>query len=138
MPASVTAIMMKTMKERCFSAQSERLSAAHEVAPRSRTFWPGCSAWTPAVTTTSPGEAPAKSPRVAGSNRCTSTLRSATVRLCGIDDPDRRLAIDRGQRARGNRDARAALELQAPGHRRAEAHRLGVIDEAEPAPGRCA
>ena len=26
MPASVTATMMKTMKERCFSAQSERLS----------------------------------------------------------------------------------------------------------------
>ena len=58
MPASVTAIMMKTMKERCFSAQSERLSPTHEAAPRSRTFWPGCSAWTPAVTTMSPGSSP--------------------------------------------------------------------------------
>ena len=35
-----------------------KIESAHEVAPSSRTFWPGCSAWTPAVTTTSPGSSP--------------------------------------------------------------------------------
>jgi hypothetical protein len=49
-----------------------------------------------------------------------------------IDDPDGRLSVGRGQRARRNRDAGSALELQPPGHRGAETHRFGMVDETEP------
>src|SRR5580698_4089816 len=50
----------------------------------------------------------------------------------GIDDPDGRLTLGRGQRARRNRDAFAALKLEAAGDRGAEPHRFGMIDKAEP------
>ena len=114
-----------------------KIESAHEVAPRSRTFWPGCSAWTPAVTTTSPGSSPDEMTAVAGSKRCTSTLRSATVRLCGSTIQTAGWRSVEVSALAGIEMPAAALELKAPGHRRAEAHRLGMIDQAEPDPEEC-
>src|SRR5690348_225331 len=58
------------------------VEAFHQTAPRTRTFWPGRSTWTPAVTTTSPVSNPCEITTVAGSCRETSTLRRETVLLC--------------------------------------------------------
>jgi hypothetical protein len=52
-------------------------------APSSRTCWPGRSAWTPAVTTMSPGSSPLPTTTTAGSCRWTSIGRSETVVSAG-------------------------------------------------------
>ena len=44
-----------------------KVEAAHARGSRRRTFWPGCSAWTPAVTTISPGVTPEARTTLAGS-----------------------------------------------------------------------
>ncbi len=43
------------------------VEALHEAAPRRRTFWPGCSVCTPAVTTSSPISSPCETTTEAGS-----------------------------------------------------------------------
>src|SRR4029077_2380306 len=48
-----------------------------------RTFCPGWSAWTPAVTTTSPGASPFDTTTASGSKRSTSIVRSDTVEVAG-------------------------------------------------------
>src|SRR5271165_4898008 len=67
----------RTMPDRPFGEVE-----VHQTAPRRRTFWPGRSACTPAVTTTSPASRPWAITTVAGSYRRTSTLRRDTVLLC--------------------------------------------------------
>jgi hypothetical protein len=54
----------------------------------------------------------------------------------GIDDPDGGLAFDLGEGARRNRDTRAGVQFQTPGHGRAKPHRLGVVDQTHPHPER--
>src|SRR5262245_56473582 len=51
----------------------------HEPDPSTRTFWPGRSACTPAVTTTSPVSSPSATVTVAGSKRASSTFLISTV-----------------------------------------------------------
>src|SRR5271165_2319928 len=59
------------------------VEAHHSAPPSWRTFWPGCSVCTPAVTTISPASSPRETTTSAGSYRETSTLRSDTVWLLG-------------------------------------------------------
>src|SRR5262249_56701928 len=55
----------------------------HGGAPSRRTFWPGWSACTPAVTTISPPSRPWETSTVAGSKRSICTLCSDTVIFSG-------------------------------------------------------
>ncbi len=55
----------------------------HDSDPSSRTFWPGRSACTPALTTMSPVSSPCDTVTVAGSKRKMSTLRVDTVSVFG-------------------------------------------------------
>ena len=59
------------------------IGADHDAAPSRRTFWPGRSAWTPAVTTISPASSPCATTTLTGLWRATSILRSATVAVAG-------------------------------------------------------
>src|SRR5262249_11554664 len=59
------------------------VGAAHGEDPSRRTFWPGCSACTPAVTTISPPSSPWERVTVPGSKRSICTLCSETVMLAG-------------------------------------------------------
>ena len=64
----------RTMPDRPFGKVE-----VHQTTPRRRTFWPGRSVCTPAVTTTSPVSRPWEITTVAGSYRPTSTVRRDTV-----------------------------------------------------------
>ena len=81
------------------------VGADHCLASSRRTFWPGRSAWTPAVTTTSPGVRPDATSTRSGR---TSGSRSRASRRSGlrIDDPHRGLPVGAGHRGRRNLDAR--------------------------------
>src|SRR5262249_23197655 len=61
-----------------------KIGANHDLTPSGLTFWPGCSACTPAVTTISPPSRPPESTTVPGSKRTTSTGLRATVKLSGL------------------------------------------------------
>ena len=110
----------------------------HEGAPRSRTFWPGWSAWTPAVTTISPPSSPDEMTDRRRVEALDLHIVQGDRQLRGIDDPYRRLAVDARQRAGRNRDAGRRFELHPPLHRRAEEHGGRRIDQAHASPGRCA
>src|SRR5262245_11859915 len=60
-----------------------QIQLLHSSDPSSRTFCPGCNAWTPAVTTTSPSSSPCETITVAGSKRNISTFRAETVKASG-------------------------------------------------------
>ena len=132
MPASVTAAMMKTMKERCFSAQSERLRPLTKSLRAAGPSGPDAAPGRPPSPPRRRARAPDEITAVAGSKRCTSTLRSATVRFCGSTTHTAGCRSVEVSALAGIEMPAAALELQAPGHRRAEAHGLGMIDQAEP------
>ena len=77
-----------------------------------RTFWPGRSACTPAVTTTSPGFRPRATCTVVGvRTRATSMLRSDDGARPWVDDPHRRLAVGADQRRGRDLDGRRRVEL---------------------------
>src|SRR3984885_10367410 len=61
-----------------------KIGADHDRTPNGLTFWPGCNACTPAVTTISPPSSPPESTTVPGSKRRTSTGLRATVMLSGL------------------------------------------------------
>ena len=98
------------------------VEALHEAAPRSRTFWPGRSVCTPAVTTTSPVSSPCEITTVAGSYRRTSTLRSDTVWRCAIDHPHGRVSVRLGERARRDLHAGGRRQLDAAGDGGSQLH----------------
>ena len=85
--------MMKTTKERCFSAHSERLRplTKRPQQPDLLTRMQRLNAGR--HDDVAIGEPLRNRPTVPGSKRSTSTLRSDTVEARGIDDPDGRLAI---------------------------------------------
>ena len=112
MPASVTAAMMKTMKERCFSAQSERLSELTKSLRGAAPSGPDAAPGRPPSPPRRRARAPDEMTAVAGSKRCNLDIAQRNGQVLRIDDPHRRLSVDRGQRARRNRNAGAALELQ--------------------------
>ena len=125
----MTAIIMKTMNERCFSAHSERLGPLTTSAPSRRTFWPGCSAWTPAVTTISPPSSPPEIATVAGSKRRTSTGCSDTVRFAGSTTQTAGWRSISVSALAGMSMPCADVDVHPPGDGRAEPHRARRIGE---------
>ena len=106
-------------------------------APGSRTSWPGRSACTPAVTTTSPGASPSGTTtdgrREAVRPR---SARSDTVMAGRIHDPDRRLSVGAGQGGGGNLDGARFAEDRLSGHGRAKPHLGRRVDQADAHPER--
>ena len=115
------------MPERPF----REIESAHGSDPSRRTFWPGCSACTPAVTTISPVSRPSGD----GDRRLVEAQHVDVAHRHGqarrIDDPDRGLLVELRQRGRRDLDEWTGVQLHAAGDGRAEPHRLRRIGQAD-------
>ena len=133
-PATTATIIMKTTSEGRFSPHSERLGPITALASSRRTFWPGRSAWTPAVTTTSPGARPDATSTRVGSDERISIARAATVPVFGSTTHTEACRSERVTADGGISIAAAAARLRRAVTVRAEAHRRRRIDQPDPEP----
>ena len=133
MPASVTATMMKTMNERCLSAQSERLrpltKSLRGAAPSGPDAAPGRRP--------SPRRRQARGPdemtAVAGSKRCNLDIAQRDGQTLRIDDPDGRLGVrSRSARWPESRCPAPPSSCMRPVTVAPSRIASGWIDEAEP------
>ena len=115
-----------------------KIELHHGAAARRRVFWPGCSAWTPAVTTMSPVSRPLGD----GNRRWIVAQHVDVAQRNGearrIDHPHRGPPIAFGERGCGNFDGRRRIELHAPDDGCAEPHgrrRIGQSDLDLECPG---
>ena len=131
-----TTIIRKTMKERCFSAQSERLSALTKPLPEGGPSGPDGGPARPRSRRSRRGSSPRETTTVAGSKRWTSTLCSATVMFAGSTSHTAGWPLMRVSALAGIAMPVRPFELHAPLHRRAEAHRRRRIDQADAHPER--
>jgi hypothetical protein len=109
---------------------SGKVELRHRAGPSRRTFWPGWSAWAPAVTTISPVSSPFEIATVAGLWRNVDVSQRYGHGL-GIDHPQSGATVDFGQRRGGNLDRRGGVDLHAPGDGRTEAHGGRWIGQAD-------
>ena len=107
------------------------VEALHQTAPRTRTFWPGRSTWTPAVTTTSPVSNPCDITTVAGSYRRDVHLSQGHSLALRIDHPHGRMSVCLGECTRRDLHAGGCGQLDAAGDSGPQLHGLGRIDDAD-------
>ena len=117
----------RTMPDRPFG----EVEAVHHTPPRRRTFWPGRSVCTPAVTTTSPVSSPCEITTVAGSYRSDIHGAQGHGLALRIDHPDGRASVCLSERARRHLDAGGRGQLDAAGDRGSKPHGLRRIGDAD-------
>ena len=117
----------RTVPERPFG----EVEALHDAAPSRRTFWPGRSVCTPAVTTISPVSSPCEMTTSAGSYRETSTLRSDTVWLLGSTTHTAGRPLASVSALGGTCTPEGGGQLDAAGDGGTQCHRRGWIDDAD-------
>ena len=125
----------RTMPDRPFG----EVEAVHEAAPRRRTFWPGRSVCTPAVTTNSPVFSPLLITTAAWSYRSDLDAAQGHRLALWIDHPHGRTPVGLGERARRHLDAGRRGKPDAAEHSGSEPHarrRIGDPDLDLKRPGR--